>query len=51
LRYAKIVGEPEFHSSELGTFTFTTPQEDMKYLIYKLTFKIKDSEHKIINME
>lgn len=51
LRYAKIVGEPEFHSTELGSFTFSTTEEDMKYLIYKFTFKIKAAEHKIINLD
>lgn len=48
LRYAKIVGEPEFHSTTLGTFSFITTDEETKYLIHKFTFKIKESEHKVI---
>ena len=51
LRYAKVVGEPEFYSTELGSFTFITREDEVKYIINKFTFKIKEAEHKIINID
>jgi len=40
-----VIGEPEFHSNEMGSFTYWTNEEEIKYVINKFVIKVKKSEH------
>ena len=51
LRYGKVIGEPEFHSNEMGSFTYWTNEEEIKYVINKFVIKVKKSEHQLSIMD